>query len=251
MKFGTLIFLLYVAWHIISGLIAQAEKKKKQESQIELTSKRKAIGDSYQPTQIESLSPRQQLNPGSSRPRSRTEELAARRQAQLEELRLRRAGRSTRSRGQTQIRVGTPPSAPVTGIQAPSTVRSSKTIKLRKADLKSIHRQQELQKQQNAELERQKLEQTRAASVAEGHRQAAKEAHMRAERESFHHKAEEELLKPLGQRASVSAYDIRTKSEGVSRNQIKARLSRRATLRELFLLKELIDPPVALRSSEL
>lgn len=250
MKIGTILFLLYLAWHIISGIIAQSEKKKKQESQIELSSKRKAIGDSYQPTQIETLPTRSQPNPALGPTLSRAEELAARRQAQLEELRLRRAGRSTTPRGQAQVRAGTPPAAPVTGFQAPTTIRPSKAIKRHQADLDSIHLQQEKQRQQKVELERKKLEQNRAAQEAEGRRRVAKEAHMQAEREKFHRKAEAGFQKPLGQRKSIATNAIGKESGGVTRKRISARLRSRATLRELFILKELLDPPVALRSSE-
>ena len=251
-KFPFLLILIAGAWQIISLIIQSAEKRKKQEREMELANKRRQVGQAYQTQQMSSSGPVNQPPGNTGQLRSRAEELAARRQAQLEELRRRRAGKSSSSQPQTQIRLGGPASTPVSQSPMVLPARQPSQIRSRQADLESIHRQQEMERRQKVEQERINKQQVKAADEAEARRDAIEESRVRADRDRFHRKVESGLGNPL---QDLNSDDIHSrqklKLKAVNRLAVKGRLRDPETLRELFVLKELLDPPLGLRDMEL
>lgn len=253
-KLFSILVMVMIVWQVINGIIESAAKRKEQERLRQL-SKRRATGAEGGPPR-QTGGPQQarmrseSAAPASQRTRSRAEELAARRQAQLEELRKRRAGQGrapkSATAGRTQVRIGQP-GGPASG--RPGSIGSPQQrpgeLIGQGADFEAQRRAREAERRRREQLEARRREEARAAEQAEARRKALAEARAKASREAFHRRAEAGVVQLRG-KPSVARPE-RGAGAPVQPSAVKRRLKDRAMLRELFVMKELIDPPVALR----
>lgn len=247
-KFLIIFVLIPVIWRIINRLIEVAAKKKEVERQLELAQRgqdgREAV--TAAPTTI-SVEQASTLTLGSTKP-SRAQELAARRKAQLEELRKRRA-QGTASAGRVQTKLGSTTGSGTSPVSASPRSRG-KGITVTATDLDEWRREQAAMKRK-AEQQKQREELLRA----------------RAEDEEIRRKAQQDLQRQLQQQeerkktttrrdshemagiAARSAFSKATSGK-IAHSDIRRRMMDRQTLRDLFIMKELIDPPVSMRTEE-
>lgn len=247
-KYLIIFVLIPVIWRVINSLIEAASKKKEVERQFELAQRRQdgreVVADA--PTTI-SIEQSSTLALGSTKP-SRAQELAARRKTQLEELRKRRA-QGMPSAGRIQTKLGSTTRSGMSPVSASPRPRGP-GITVAATDLDEWRREQAVMKRK-AEQQKQREELLRA----------------KAEDEEIRRKAQKDLQRQLQQQeerkktttrrdshemaghAAQSAYSKAT-SVKTSHTDIRRRMMDRQTLRDLFIMKELIDPPVSMRSEE-
>jgi hypothetical protein len=180
------------------------------------------------------------------------DELAERRKRQLEELRRRRSAGTTQARttarptAATQQRPG--PVAP------PPKKREKRRIQELRADYRSMREAElaERRREEQQARERRALEEARARREAEEERRRDLERQRRAQRDQAGSTG------PAARHREVTATEISgslTDAYAISEERderterLRGMLSARSTLRDLFILKELLDPPVSLRES--
>jgi len=262
----TIIILIAVVWQIISVIVAHAQQQKQKQAEAEARRQRalSGAGDSRGRTPPTQATSSGVADRGAQPKMSKLDELAARRQQQLEELRRRRQssgrpptgvsespGRATsrvpRTRDSgTEAHLGQSP-----GLELPIELepRSAPSGRMsRGASPGQSHRtaqdqqrlarqkqqqQQQLSRRRGAEAEARRLadtERTQAARTAgTGDVIAAGSPPAGVERDAY--------------RLSAPAIP----DEAVSLNRVQHLLHHRATLRELIVMKEVLDPPVGMR----
>lgn len=224
MSNGWIILVVAALWWAIQAIVQAAAKKQEQQRLRELAEQRRQAaqrgGGGSSSTSQSTTSRGRQF--GTSVPTSR-EELAARRQAQLEELRRRRqaqAGSRQPSRTSTTVRTGTAQTPPTR--QMPSRPMPQPVVR--------------------QPVKRPTPTPQRPASAPQ--RRAAEPATALSRFESIAAKRTRE--KRLTTRGLPSRQKAATVSASSTR-QIRAAMHDPKRLRELLVMKELIDPPLALR----
>lgn len=241
--------LMSMAWQIVSNLLEKAEKKRRLQ-QMEAARRQAGAPPTVQGSGASSQAP-------GAPPRAEKDDLASRRKAQLEELRRRRnAGSSAQRRPEAKPAYPAASSArlPQTqtiqqgrtpGSRSVATDSRGRQIKDLEGDMRSWHRRQEAEKGKHQEELRRHAESERAALEEEARRLA-------------HERARAAQARQAAQQRGASQVDAATHSRTQSSGGLSAAgLQRaahgpftdldRAALRRVFILKELLDPPLALR----
>ncbi len=230
---GLIIFLLFVVWQVVSAIINQVNANKQQQRAEEMARKRRQSEAGGTAT----------ADQADGRPKRSIDDLAARRKAQLEELRRRREEeKSQKSRvrsGREQANIGgvaSPPSpGPATPIGSAPTSQSSSR---RQPDPWQQRRQEASKAKRDAELAR-KAKEARTKQQDEARRRARLEREQ-AEALIRRHPASRPIDEPI---EPIQAGAIGAES-------IRRCIHNRRELRRLFVLKELLDKPLALRRDE-
>ncbi len=234
-KYSFLIVMaIYVIYHVVSGLVQEAAKKQKQEGMDAQRGAPRAAGTGQARIQLqEGPAAAPPLRPGVSAIReARIDDLSARRRSQLDQLRARREGRRTIQ--PAELRVGGPAARPRTtrpalppGL-APTTPRTIPPVQPRREELRAAQRAERLQR----------VERGRAAAKRPGVEPPTLDI--------------EPIREPPGRIAqeSRSAYAIGPRRRGGRAGRLLSQLNNSASLRDLFVLKEVLDPPVAMRGPD-
>jgi hypothetical protein len=233
-----IIILIYVISHVVSALAKQAAKRKEQERQRQMAERRRIeAGGALTPPTLPgakrvdpmfggstgTLSPTPV--PGSRRIGTPADDLAARRREQIDQLRQRREGRRA---GQAAQPRSTAPARPG-GLSSDPFAATREEQQRRASELARARREQDLRssKKQEAEIQRRREQTRKAAQKAE-----------RARRQAVAEQASAPKSPTLGPMSGHLS---------PPRGQHRAALHDRQALRQLLVLKELIDPPLALR----
>ena len=246
-KYGFLIAMAaYVIYHVVSGLVQEAAKKQKQEGMDAQRRAPRAAGTGQARILLqEGPAAAPPLRPGVPATRqARIDDLSARRRSQLDQLRARREGRRTIQ--PAELRVGGPAArtrttrpalppglAPTTrpalppGL-APTTPRTIPPVQPRREELRAAQRAERLQR----------VERGLAAAKRAGAEPPMLDI--------------EPIREPPGRIAqdSRSAYAIGPRRRGGRAGRLLSQLDNPASLRDLFVLKEVLDPPVAMRGPD-
>jgi len=246
MKYAGLIVVLIVVVQVIAGLVQQATKKQQQERARELAEQRRRQSGGGEggrgggsPTRPVG---RVQVQTGTAEP-SRLETLAARRKAQLEELRRRRTAQVRAGASQVKTgRAAVPAAAPAAKSTAMPRVKTIATLKADHGAIRAREAAEARRRQETGQRARQAEEESARRKQLERQRRAAD----RAKR-----KRKQEAAVQAAARAKVEAVDVYGVSEerGGRADRLRQVLSNRRTLRELFIIKELLDAPISLRSA--
>lgn len=251
----TIIVLIAVVWQIISVIVAHAQQQKQRQAEAQARRQRAAGGGGgAAKSQNAGASP---LSGEKQPERSKLDELAARRQQQLEELRQRHAtGRqaapagaqsrsdspSTKSQWEssTQLRTGQ------TSVELPTDVdpRSAPTTKPSRRSSpgrsqQKLQEQQRTARRQQEEMQRQQRER-RQQQQARPDRRIEPQVDPQAIGE----------VSPAPSTAVRDAYMLVAPSppdQPVHSERVHQLLHNRATLREMIVMKEVLDVPVSLR----
>lgn len=221
---GLIIFLLFIVWQVVSAIINQINANKQQQRSEELARQRRQTTGGASTAE-------------ESKPSRRVDDLAARRKAQLEELRQRREAESGQNRSTVQTRVGGTSGGMSPTIKSAPTSPQTESPKRRREQDPWQARQDAIKRQRNEELTR-KAEQARASQIGA--------AQQRAYREQAAAEADARRRARQAEQKSIEAGETPPAVEGDS---IRRMMHRRATLREMFVMKELLDQPVSLRES--
>ncbi len=224
-KYSFLIVMaIYVIYHVITNLMQEAGKKQKQAGMDAQRRAPRAAGTGQARTQL-------QAGPAAIR-EARIDDLSARRRSQLDQLRARREGRRTIQ--PAELRVGGPAAGPRTtrsgfppGL-APTTPRTIPPVQPRREELRAAQRAERLQR----------VERGLAAAKRAGAEPPALDI--------------EPIREPPGRIAqeSRSAYAIGPRRRGGRAGRLLSQLDNPASLRDLFVLKEVLDTPVAMRGPD-
>ncbi len=231
MKWSFLILLaIYAIYHVVTGLVQESAKKQRQEE----TEAQRAARGGRSGAQVQAgpvAGPR--TRPGLSATReARMDDLSARRRSQLEQLRARRESRRTAL--PAEVRVGGPAAGPRTtgpalppGL-APTTPRTIPPVQPRREELRAAQRAERLQR----------VERGLAAAKRPGFEPPMLDI--------------EPIREPPGRIAqeSRSAYAIGPRRRGGRAGRLLSQLDNPASLRDLFVLKEVLDPPLAMRGPD-
>lgn len=238
-----IIIVVVVLWQIAYGLIQKAAKERQQDRMRQLADQRRRQQGTSSASRTSSSPPRQTA---ATRLGSRLEDLAERRKAQLEELRRRRASRPAAGPAQA----GAAPGAPSGGLGIPPAPppRRSKTIRTLRADHRALREADRAGQRRQLEQQRRDREATKARSRLK----SDEELRRAAERAGQHQQEAVKRTARAGQRPprepeARDAYSIREAGAGRA-HRLKMAISSRATLRDLFIVKELLDSPLALRA---
>ena len=230
-KYSFLIVMaIYVIYHVITNLMQEAAKKQGGMDPQRRTPP--AAGTDQAPIQP-------QAGPAAIR-EARIDDLSARRRSQLDQLRARRESR--RAIQPAELRVGGPAAGPRTTRPAlppglPPT--SPRTIP-------PVHpRREELRADQRAE----RLERAERLQRVERGLAAAKRKRLGVEPPKLDI---EPIREPTGRiaQASRAAYAIGPRRRGGRAGRLLSQLHDPASLRDLFVLKEVLDLPVAMRGPD-
>jgi hypothetical protein len=247
-KYTIIIFCLYLAAHIISAIAKESAKRKaEQRKREELARQRGETGVLASSPGASSQIPVDPMRSGrgnpavmtppmtSERTGTRRDDLAARRREQIEQLRNRR-----------QVRQGIPQGGGSRGsvvqgrqpeVQFPHPESQDREAQRRRELEEGQKKRERQEKVQKGELEAKvRKEQTRREQVIRESRQAA--AELRATPEQI--VAEE---RPNDSIAAGRAHQI------VVRDHFRARLMEPKSIRELLVLKEILDRPLSLRNA--
>lgn len=247
-KYLIIFVLIPVIWRVINRLIEAAAKKKEVERQFELAQRgqdgREAV--TAAPTTI-SVEHSSTLALGGTTP-SRAQELAARRKAQLEELRRRRA-QGMPSGGRIQTKLGSTTGSGTFPVSASPRSRG-KGITVTATDLDEWRREQAAMKRKaEQQIQREELLRARAEDE-EIRRKAQKDLQRQLQRQEERKKKTTRLdTHEMARVEAQSAYSKATSGK-TSLTDIRRRMMDRQSLRDLFIMKELLDPPVSMRSEE-
>jgi hypothetical protein len=241
---GLIIFLLFVVWQIISAVINSVNANKQQQRAQDLAKQRRGEADASGDEQ--------------TTPQSRLDDLAARRKAQLEELRRRRETGGTETtmvagptaapqqRIDPTLRTASPgrssnpsPGSSSSSSQRPTQPPPTRTTRRAQSDpwrdrKDAMQREQDAKKarqaQQKTKLEKQRQAQQATAS-AQQEAAVVQRQRVRADRAARDAAEEAALLVP-------EVDSIRSKVHDTN------------ALREMFIIKELLDRPLSLRNPE-
>lgn len=261
--------LLVVGWWAVQAIVSAAAKKKEIERQRELAERRRQMEHGGASQSQPSLSPASQSTQPTHRsqqgPTTR-DDLAARRQAQLEELRRRRMQQSRGgSSGSTAVRTPTPAQNPT--MHAPQTPPTSMGRGQMPVSFpRTTNVPQKPKKQKPAKQPARGKTQTARDRLKEIERERARREFHESSHKAVHKElrglrdvpdviqaggirpVSSDLGAPVGA-VSPAARLSRTKQAPVDVNAMKQRFTSRSALRELFVMKELLDPPMALRDN--
>jgi len=172
----------------------------------------------------------------------RIDDIAARRKAQLEELRRRRAGQ-----GATPSKPGTPRtvSARTGPARTPPPPPGRKQVQVLRAGLGALRSQEEAAARAKAEKLRKHLEfeGRRARQSEQADQQLRAERLAAREREAAEHRREA----ARAEQAQAQALVFSGASGAERLAGMRAKLRSPEVLRELYVLKEILGPPVSLR----
>jgi len=166
------------------------------------------------------------------------DDLAARRKEQLEQLRNRREGR--RIPQPAPLRVGTP-RAVLPNVLAPTTVRDLP------ASDQSRSRQQDREQREREQAKAKRIQLAKAAQQRDA--EAKKRRDMARRAAQMEEQRQQQLAEaPEGRPQAAAAITPRIPVKVAdSKVGLRAKLMNQASLRELFVIKELLEPPIALR----
>jgi colicin import membrane protein len=252
-KIITMVILVSVIWQVVSSIIENAAKRKEQQRIRELAQRRRgapetavSAGDAAPRPELARASAPPTAAPSSPRMQTRAEELAARRQAQLEELRKRRSGQG-RPTAPTQVRIA--PQTPTSASQGIPTMqgRRGQPIVSRPADPASIRRAQEAERLRQLQVQRRRQQELLAAGQAEAREKTLADARRQAERAAALKRAAAARRAAAAPRGAGGV--LLTPIDGrITSGRLQSLLRDRRSIRELFVLKELLDPPLATRN---
>ncbi len=244
-KYSFLIVMaIYVIYHVITNLMQEAAKKQKQGGMDPQRQAPRAAGTGQAPIQP-------QAGPAAIR-EARIDDLSARRRSQLDQLRARRESR--RAIQPAELRVGGPAAAPRTtrpalppGLApttesgfppglAPTTPRTIPPVQPRREEFRAAQRAERLERAERL----QRVERGLAA---------AKRKRLGVEPPKLDI---EPIREPTGRiaQASRAAYAIGPRRRGGRAGRLLSQLHDPASLRDLFVLKEVLDLPVAMRGPD-
>ena len=242
----TLIVLaMYVVIHVLSYLGKEAAKRKEKERQREAVQRRQGESGRITPPAPAPAGP-SNIEAGfgaagpvgaraSPQPPRRTgkpvDDLAARRREQLDQLRQRREGKRAVS-----TNPGTPVSTPTV-----SRIPGLKNIEPTRDEMRA--RQMELERRRRAELEGSRLKQQRAVQQ-QREAEAAKERREQALGSVL--QASLQADRPL---TRVQTATDPFAAASLLRSNVATQLHNRATLRQFFVMRELLDRPLSLREA--
>jgi hypothetical protein len=238
-----ILVLLGMAWQVIANLLEKAEKRRRQQRQLEAAARQRGMIQPAGERQAPPVGP----IPGGSSTRKAQDDLAARRRAQLDELRRRRdagglaaprkAGEPTYQ--QAGSAVSPPPAVPARGRQ----------ISTLEGDMRGWHRQQESERSRHQEDLRQHAAAEKAALEEEARQLEQERARAARARQAAQRRAtaRDELAEAAG--GLTAARGIGMPGASLRARSVFTELDR-ASLRRVFVFKELLDPPLALRQDE-
>jgi hypothetical protein len=260
----TIIILIAVVWQIISMIIAHAQQQKQRQAEAEARRQQLLSGGGQRGGERATPAALAGGARGQSHPKmSKLDELAARRQQQLEELRRRRetgrkpapaapgtqprAGSTTASEWESsaQLRTG---QRTTSGVGLPIDIEPRRVPTTQPSRrLSPGQKQQALQEQQRVARQRQQQQQQQARLLrAEELARRQREEHELATSPY----AAGEIGVAEARRSEREAYGIAVPAapdEPVQLGRVQQLLRNRATLRELIVMKEVLDQPVSLR----
>lgn len=231
MTYGIVVALIYAVWHIVSFALAQKAKKDEQEAARTAAARRSQAQAGAPPTRgaVSQASARQPQAPVMGATPQPSTGLADKRRQQLEQLRQRRAQRTG---GAAPTRTAQParPVTPPRQRQAPTAIGIG-----REGLQESVDKAQQARDQDR--LRRQQL-----ASAA------SRQAQVDEARKSMEQQETTRAADLAARQADLAlANRQRVELSGSSRHQLGQLLSNRRTLRELIVLKEVLDKPVSMR----
>jgi len=256
MKYSWIIFVLIVAWQVVAGIVQSAAKKQQQARMADLAAQRRGQQGSQTGTAGRTQSAagpagggepggatRTFAEPGADPRTARAQDLAARRKAQLDELRRRRVVPPATAE------ISPTSSAPPTPARAAS--RPRKEIATLSATRASVHESREASRK-----EKLAQKQRAVADSAAVHRQLERDFQKdQARRQAAASAAKKRRAKrademPAG-RVSSAEYEHDTPGRRPRpKHRAIALLDNPATLRDLFVLKEILDGPLSERQRQ-
>ena len=249
-RWSGLIVVAILVVQIVASIIQQRRKEQEKQRAREAAARRQMLAEAEAPAGQAGQSVPTMTQPGVESPTAAAD-LEARRRAQLEQLRQRREGRriglpSASGAGQappTGPRAGLPVPGVRTQASPPSSKPQSQPWTATSDQARS--RQQEVERRAREQARLVRDQQARVAEERDAAQRAASERERlrRAARESQQQSRQAEQ-RQADQRQAAAAMAI---GGPVPVLQLRNRLSQPGALREVFLLKELLDPPVALR----
>ena len=275
MKTTTIIILILIVWQIVSAVLQSREEKKRKEKLRERSQQRRAgesTGSASQGAPAATTA-----SAGSQSPR---EQLAARRKAQLEELRSRRAERSqgqvggaddSNVRRSLQADLGTF-TAPGSTAQSPEIVpfNANPFEQQTQSGERAGSQQRQMRRQQTAQRRQTTGAQQRGQQITQRAQQQAQQPDVSttpyARRRTTQQQAVEQSAaapvrakrlgragRPITETAVGTglprdAYRI-GQEENPRLTKVREQLMNPATLREIFLMKEILERPVGVRSN--
>jgi hypothetical protein len=257
------IFAIVVLVQVVAAIAQKGAKEKQKQRMREVAEQRRrevAARQGARPAPPDSGRAVMEATPESARPGGR-QDLAARRKAQLEELRRRRAGRGP---SPTRASVGkapgqAAPQRPARMTPKPTPTPPKPEIRTVRADLRGVR---EAEERARRERHPEQARQPRPARKARQGRQ------VRRQRQAAPTPPPIPEPQPTRRRGAVPSSGahgtVRPTSEGeIGRGReatqrrahhvaaLRSQLQDRAVLRDLFLLKEMLDPPVSMREQHL
>jgi len=249
-----ILLLLGVGWAVQA--IAQAVAKKQEQERLRQVAEQRRQQAQRQsgrstPTAQPQPEPRASSGRPSSRPTSR-EELAARRQAQLEELRKRRMAQSRGQQPSTQVRTGQPSqrqTPPTRQPQArPAQRRSTSTAAPPPQQRPYLQPDDVPRRAVQRPSEKLREKDDFGGRLADLRRKQAEQKAMQKRARTSRAASPRLRDKPIDEQSLVAPDPFASRRVGVDVSSLRTRLRQPAMLRELFIMKELLDPPVSLRS---
>jgi hypothetical protein len=232
---GTLVIVLVIAAQVIPAILQAIAKKRAQTRAQQTAQARKA---QQIPAEFTSASGQSGPGPGSNpfRPRTavpKSDEVAARRKAQLDALRNRRDG--GKPAASPQVRAGAPSVAPRASghLDVVSATTLRPTAVKRRPALES--------KASPAETDRVSLKAKQDAASA-----AVERGQKRRQLSHTALTPSDPAPMRVDDAGAMATQNRKQRSEGIAR-----RFRQPAAMRQAFILKELLDPPMALRDNQI
>jgi hypothetical protein len=259
MGYTIIILIIYAAAHIIAAIAKKSAERKEQERIRAEMERRRGGGQAPAMNQPGPSNPAPQEsrvsiepvwgNPGgpanplptSVRTSKPVDELAERRKQQLEQLRLRReAGRGTIRTAQT--RVASPPTQRTQAATTTLDPGIQAEVQRRQREKAEVRRAQQAQEAQRREVEKRTRRDN--ARKDQSRREQVKPT---PQWDELHRPTPVIAQSQTSPTQRAYAQGPRVKSHQMTR-ALQSRLRDPGALQELFILKELLDPPVSLRS---
>ncbi|MCI0362467.1 MAG: hypothetical protein L0Y44_01075 [Phycisphaerales bacterium] len=239
MTWGIIAAVLFFVVHILGAIAKEAARRKELEKRREAEQRRQLeLGRASGPVMTGPMAPEAASStlriesvparPDRMQPIGTVDDLAARRKEQLEQLRQRRENR--------QVQRATVARPPADRGAVPADLSSSRVSRVDAVKAPKDQREQR-------EREQAKARRLQEARAAQQRREAVKKAareRLDAERDS---EPEQEAVRSEDQPAATRI----SHSKQVAGAKFRSKLKDRASLREIFILKEVIEAPLALR----
>jgi hypothetical protein len=243
-KISLIIFIVLLLWQVIAQVLSAQAKKQEQKRLQELARRRQleqvqgggALRTTVQVrTGGQGAGPRGQPSPTLA---SQAATAAERRKAHLEELRARRQRRSA---GEAAPMSRTPVSAGPQVAQPQPTAGSARgtPIRILQAGFQSLREQQVAVERQREASRREREEAQQQVALREKAEEAEQQRRQKQARPRQRVRADDHAPQ-LRQKLRAHGASKRT-------SDLRARLTKRETLGQLFLLKELLDQPLSIR----